>query len=67
MYNISMDTRYAKNAGAVTSFDLNFRAKLWTIWGGEKKAAEVIQGIVESRPFTMIRSPQPENPTAQVR
>jgi hypothetical protein len=26
----------------------------------------VIQGIVESRPFTMIRSPQPENTTAQV-
>ena len=38
----------AKRAGAVTSFDLNFRAKLWNIWGGEKKAAEVIARIVEN-------------------
>jgi 2-dehydro-3-deoxygluconokinase len=38
----------AKKAGAFTSFDLNFRAKLWNIWGGEKKAAEVIHGIVEN-------------------
>jgi 2-dehydro-3-deoxygluconokinase len=37
----------AKKAGAVTSFDLNFRAKLWNIWGGEKKAAEVINQIVK--------------------
>lgn len=37
----------AKAAGAVTSFDLNFRAKLWNIWGGEKKAVEVIKKIVE--------------------
>jgi len=37
----------AKKAGAVTSFDLNFRAKLWNIWGGEKKAAEVIDQIVK--------------------
>lgn len=37
----------AKKAGAVTSFDLNFRAKLWNIWGGEQKAAEVIAKIVE--------------------
>jgi len=37
----------AKAAGAVTSFDLNFRAKLWAIWGGEQKAAEVINRIVE--------------------
>ncbi len=38
----------AKKAGAVTSFDLNFREKLWSIWGGEKKAAEVIGRIVEN-------------------
>ena len=38
----------AQKAGAVTSFDLNYRAKLWNIWGGEKKAAEVIHGIVEN-------------------
>ncbi len=40
--------RAAKNAGAVTSFDLNFREKLWSIWGGEKKAAEVIGRIVQN-------------------
>jgi len=38
----------AKKVGAVTSFDLNFRAKLWNLWGGEKKAAEVIAKIVEN-------------------
>ncbi len=37
----------AKAAGAVTSFDLNYRAKLWNIWGGEQKAVEVINRIVE--------------------
>jgi 2-dehydro-3-deoxygluconokinase len=37
----------AKEAGAVSSFDLNFRAKLWNIWGGEQKAAEVIDQIVK--------------------
>ena len=39
--------RAAKAAGAVTSFDLNFRAKLWNLWGGEQKAAEVVARIVE--------------------
>src|SRR5579884_3500880 len=38
----------AKAAGAVISFDLNFREKLWNIWGGEKKAASVIARIVEN-------------------
>ncbi len=37
----------ATKAGAITSFDLNYRAKLWNLWGGEKKAAEVIARIVE--------------------
>jgi 2-dehydro-3-deoxygluconokinase len=37
----------AKAAGAITSFDLNFRAKLWNIWGGEEKAVKVIERIVE--------------------
>jgi 2-dehydro-3-deoxygluconokinase len=37
----------AKAAGAVTSFDLNFREKLWSIWGGPKHAADVIARIVE--------------------
>jgi 2-dehydro-3-deoxygluconokinase len=36
----------AKANGAITSFDLNYRAKLWNIWGGEQKAAEVINEIV---------------------
>ncbi|MDP9152013.1 MAG: PfkB family carbohydrate kinase, partial [Myxococcota bacterium] len=39
--------RAAKAAGAVVSLDLNFREKLWNVWGGEKKAAEVIGRIVE--------------------
>lgn len=37
----------AKASGAITSFDLNYRAKLWNIWGGEAKAVEVIHKIVE--------------------
>lgn len=37
-----------KSLGAVTSFDLNFRAKLWNIWGVEKKAVEVINSIVNN-------------------
>ncbi len=38
----------AKAAGAIVSFDLNFRAKLWNIWGGEQKAVEVIARIVDN-------------------
>lgn len=38
----------AKAAGAVTSFDLNFREKLWKIAGGEEKAVETIHRIVEN-------------------
>jgi 2-dehydro-3-deoxygluconokinase len=37
----------AKAAGAVVSFDLNFRAKLWKISGGEERAVEVLRRIVE--------------------
>jgi 2-dehydro-3-deoxygluconokinase len=37
----------AKAAGAVTSFDLNYRAKLWNIWGGHERALSVIAGIVQ--------------------
>jgi 2-dehydro-3-deoxygluconokinase len=40
--------RAAKRAGAVTSFDLNYREKLWNIWGGEAKTVDVIGRIVES-------------------
>ena len=38
----------AKKAGAVVSFDLNFREKLWNLWGGEHKAVEVVARIVEN-------------------
>jgi 2-dehydro-3-deoxygluconokinase len=37
----------AKAAGAVTSFDLNFREKLWAVRGGGRKAVDVIAPIVE--------------------
>jgi 2-dehydro-3-deoxygluconokinase len=37
----------AQATGAVTSFDLNFRQKLWDIWGGDKKALSVMKSIVE--------------------
>jgi 2-dehydro-3-deoxygluconokinase len=37
----------AKAAGAITSFDLNYRAKLWNIWGGPERAQSVIHRIVE--------------------
>ncbi len=38
----------AKAAGAVVSFDLNFRQKLWNISGGENRAVSVIGRIVEN-------------------
>jgi 2-dehydro-3-deoxygluconokinase len=37
----------AKASGAVTSFDLNYREKLWNIWGGQEKAVSVMCRIVE--------------------
>jgi 2-dehydro-3-deoxygluconokinase len=40
--------REAKAAGAVTSFDLNFREKLWKISGGIDHAVETIGRIVEN-------------------
>ncbi|MFN0052811.1 MAG: PfkB family carbohydrate kinase, partial [Planctomycetales bacterium] len=36
----------AQKAGAITSFDLNYRAKLWAAVGGESKGQEVISRIV---------------------
>jgi 2-dehydro-3-deoxygluconokinase len=39
--------RAAKAAGAVTSFDLNFRAKLWKSVGGEARAVQTLRRIVE--------------------
>ncbi len=37
----------AKAAGAIISFDLNYRAKLWNVWGGGERAQAVIRRIVE--------------------
>jgi 2-dehydro-3-deoxygluconokinase len=38
----------AKAAGAITSFDLNYRQKLWDIWGGQDKAVDVLGRIVQN-------------------
>ncbi len=38
----------AKAAGAITSFDLNFREKLWRISGGNERAVEIIGRIVKN-------------------
>lgn len=38
----------AKAAGTIVSFDLNYREKLWNIWGGSARAAGVIGRIVEN-------------------
>jgi 2-dehydro-3-deoxygluconokinase len=38
----------AKAAGAITSFDLNYRAKLWAAWGGGSKGQEVFRNIVRN-------------------
>jgi len=38
----------AKAAGAVCSFDLNFREKLWKVSGGAERAVETVARIVEN-------------------
>ncbi len=38
----------AKAAGAVVSFDLNFREKLWAVFGGQEHAVETVARIVEN-------------------
>ena len=38
----------ARAAGAVVSFDLNYRPKLWSIWGGPERARAVMARIVEN-------------------
>jgi 2-dehydro-3-deoxygluconokinase len=38
----------AKAQGAVISFDLNYRAKLWKSVGGDKRAVEVLRRIVSN-------------------
>lgn len=39
--------RAAKAVGAVVSFDLNYRAKLWNAAGGEARAIEVLERILQ--------------------
>jgi 2-dehydro-3-deoxygluconokinase len=36
----------ARAAGATVSFDLNYRAKLWNLWGGPEKARQILRAIV---------------------
>lgn len=38
----------AKAAGAIVSFDLNYRAKLWNIVGGEARAVAVLDRILKN-------------------
>jgi 2-dehydro-3-deoxygluconokinase len=38
----------ARAAGAVVSFDLNYRAKLWNIWGGAGRARSILRRIMEN-------------------
>ena len=38
----------ARAAGAVISFDLNYRAKLWNLWGGAERAQSIVKRIVEN-------------------
>jgi len=38
----------AKAAGAVVSFDLNYRAKLWNIWGGQQSAQAILRRILQN-------------------
>jgi 2-dehydro-3-deoxygluconokinase len=37
----------AKASGSIVSFDLNYRPKLWGIWGGEQVARQVLSRITE--------------------
>ncbi len=45
---IGEGVRAAKARGAVCSFDLNFREKLWKISGGADRAVDVVARIVEN-------------------
>jgi 2-dehydro-3-deoxygluconokinase len=38
----------AKKAGAIVSFDLNYRAKLWNISGGQERAVGILDRIVKN-------------------
>jgi 2-dehydro-3-deoxygluconokinase len=45
---IAEGMKAAKKSGAIISFDLNFREKLWNIWGGQQRAVEIVARIVEN-------------------
>jgi 2-dehydro-3-deoxygluconokinase len=45
---IAEGMKAAKAAGAVTSFDLNYRSKLWNLWGGQEQAVATVAKIVEN-------------------
>ena len=38
----------AKASGTITSFDLNYRPKLWNIWGGQQRAQSTLRRIIEN-------------------
>ena len=38
----------ARATGAVISFDLNFREKLWNVWGGAERGLAVLRRIVQN-------------------
>ncbi|MGA3023716.1 MAG: sugar kinase [Bryobacteraceae bacterium] len=38
----------ARRAGAVVSFDMNYREKLWNVWGGQQRAVDTMTRIVEN-------------------
>ncbi len=38
----------AREHGAIVSFDLNYRAKLWGIWGDSQKAVSILNRIVDN-------------------
>ena len=38
----------AKAQGAVISFDLNYRAKLWSLWGGAEAGVDIVRRIVQN-------------------
>ena len=40
--------RAARKSGAVISFDLNFREKLWNLSGGQERARQVVDRIVKN-------------------
>jgi 2-dehydro-3-deoxygluconokinase len=40
--------KFAKSKGAVTSFDINYRARLWKFRGGQEHAVKIMRRIVEN-------------------